>query len=104
MEHLNVGVLTERQLQVLKSTAPGSVVRDIRTLRKLSKMGMLTLHEQTGLLVRGFWGGYVRAWYIETAMTFSVEGAGIFREKYFDGCFCPFLIRAEMDGKGRIKY
>ena len=103
MEQITKNALTGRQLQILKSTAPGDIVRDIRTLRKLSKMGVLTLHEQTGLLVRSFWGGFVRAWYIETASTFSVEGAGIFCQKFFDGCFCPFLLRTEPDGKGRIK-
>lgn len=104
MEHINPDTLTDRQLRILKSTEPGSIVRDIRTLRKLSKMGVLTLHEQTGLLVRSFWGGYIRAWYINAATVFSVENVGVFREKYFDGCFCPFLVRAEIDEKGRIKY
>ena len=44
----------------------------------------------------------VRAFYIDDAETFEVEGAGIFRRKYFSGCFFPYLIKAQFDELGRI--
>lgn len=101
---LQAGKFTPRQLAVLRSVQPGDIVRDVRVLRKLSLLGVVTLHEHTGEIVKHVWGMPVRAAYIDEAETFGVEGVGTFHRKYFDGCFCPFLIKARMDEKGGIRY
>lgn len=103
MKKFTEKTFTRRQLHVLQTTKPGDPVRDIRLMRKLSKLGVAELHEQTGTIVR-FWNNLIRAWYINKAEMFEVEGIGIFRAAFFDGCFCPFLIRAELDDTGRVKY
>lgn len=35
---------------------PGDVVHDLRTLKKLACLGVLTLHDHTGRIVRHVWG------------------------------------------------
>ena len=87
-------VFTERQLRFLQALKVGSKVRDIRVLRKLSKLGIVTLHEHTGHTVGHVLGGVCRAFYIIDAKQFEIEGIGMFRTKYYDGCFNPYLIRA----------
>jgi hypothetical protein len=89
------GKFTQCQLDALKSTKPGGIVKDIRTLRKLSKLGVVTLHEHTGEVVKHVWGMLIRAFYIDDAETFEVESVGIFHAKYFSGCLFPFLIKSE---------
>ncbi len=86
--------LTLRQLAVLQKFGPGDMVNDIRTLRKLSRLGVVKLHEHTGEIVRHVIGMLVRAFYIDDADTFEVEGVGVFRQKYYDGCFFPYLVKA----------
>ncbi len=87
--------LTSRQLAVLQRFGPGETVNDIRTLRKLSRLGVVKLHDHTGEIVRHVIGMLVLAFYIDDADTFEVEGVGVFRQKYCDGCFYPYLIKAE---------
>ncbi len=86
--------LTSRQLAVLQRFGPGETVNDIRTLRKLALLGVVKLHDHTGEIVRHVIGMLVRAFYIDDADTFEVEGVGVFRQKYCDGCFFPYLIKA----------
>lgn len=104
MKEFSRHVFTARQQQILQTIKSGYPVNDIRLLRKLSKLGMVTLHAQTGLIVRHVWGHLVRAFYLEDAETFEVKGIGIFHRKYVSGCFCPYLVRAEFDDNGNIKY
>ncbi|WP_419511276.1 hypothetical protein [Alistipes sp.] len=56
MKEFSRHVFTARQQQILQTIKPGYPVNDIRLLRKLSKLGMVTLHAQTGLIVRHVWG------------------------------------------------
>ncbi len=102
MKKIPANKLTECQLSVLRGYAPGESVKDIRTLRKLAILGVVKLHDHTGEMVRHVWGMTVRAFYIDDAETFEVEGAGVFRRKYFSGCFFPYLIKAQFDELGRI--
>ena len=104
MKKIKVNTFTERQLQILKVIKPGYPVNDIRLLRKLAKIGVITLHAQTGMTVRHVWGHLVRAFYLDDAEIFEVENIGIFHRKFVSGCFCPYLIRAELDDRGRVKY
>ncbi len=102
MKKIPARKLTECQFATLYYCAPGAAVIDIRTLRKLALLGLVKLHDHTGEVVKNICGMPVRAFYIDEAETFEVEGAGIFRQKYFSGCFCPYLIKAELDEQGRI--
>jgi hypothetical protein len=95
MKKIHARKLTDCQLAVLRSCAPGDTVKDIRTLRKLALLGVVTLHEHTGEVVKHVWGMLVRAFYIDDADTFEVEGVGVFRAKYFSGCVFPLLIKSE---------
>jgi len=89
--------LTDCQLSVLKATNPGEPIKDIRTLKKLSLLGVVKLHEHTGIIVRHVWGMLVRAWYIDEAEPFSIPGIGKFREKYFNGSIFPYLVKVEAE-------
>ena len=102
MKKIPAKKLTECQLAVLRGYAPGETVKDIRALRKLALLGVVKLHDHTGEIVRHVWGMLVRAYYIDEAETFEVEGVGVFRQKYFSGCFFPYLIKAQFNELGRI--
>lgn len=104
MKKIKVNTFTERQQQILRGIKPGYPVKDIRLLRKLSKLGVITLHAQTGMIVRHVWGHLVRAFYLDNAEMFEVETIGIFHRKFVSGCFCPYLVRAELDDRGWVKY
>lgn len=104
MKSLSQRLFTKRQLHVLHDIGPGHIVNDIRLLRKLSKLGVIKLAWETGIVVHHPIGFKIRAYYVDDAETFEIEGVGIFHRKFFDGCFNPFLVRAEGDEKGRVKY
>lgn len=104
MKSLPQRLFTKRQLQVLHAIRPGHIIKNIRLLRKLSKMGVVKLAPETGIVVHHPIGFKIRAYYVDDAETFEIEGVGILHRKFFDGCFNPFLVRAEMDEKGRVKY
>lgn len=104
MKQLATKAFTTRQLDILRSIHPGDAVHDLRTLKKLACMGVVTLHDHTGHIVRHVWGMLVRAWYIEKADSFEIPGIGIFRQCFRSGTFFPYLIKAELDDKGRVKY
>lgn len=104
MKQFTDNVFTERQLHILRSLHPGDAVHDIRVLKKLACLGVVTLHNHTGSIVRHVWGMLVRAWYIEQAETFEIPGIGIFHQHYKSGTFFPYLIKAKLDDNGRILY
>lgn len=95
MKKIRANQLTECQHSALSLTKPGEIVKNISTLRKLSILGVVQLHEHTGEVVKYVWGMLIKAFYVDDAETFEVEGAGVFRAKYFSGCFCPYLIKSE---------
>lgn len=97
-------IFTDRQLRVLQKIHPGYPVNDIRLLRKLSKLGVVKLAPETGIVVHHPIGFKIRAFYVDDAEMFEIEGYGIYHLQFFDGCFNPFLVRAEVDEKGRVKY
>ncbi len=101
MKKITAKQLTPGQLKRLEESVPGRPFRHLGILKKLAKLGVVRLHEDTGMKVWA-WGSQATAFYIDEADTFEVEGAGIFRQKYFPGCFAPYLIRAELDDRGRI--
>lgn len=94
---INRKKFTQRQLDILTAMKPGNTVRDIRVLKKLALLGVVTLHAHTGEIVRNICGMLVRAFYIDDSETFEVEGAGVFRHRYVSGSIFPYLIKAEID-------
>jgi hypothetical protein len=88
----NKTTLTKLQQNYLNSLKAGDIIKDIRLLKKLGKSGLLELHEQTGTQVYVSWAhSYTKCFYIFGCSAFNVDGFS-FREKYFDGCFMPFLV------------
>jgi hypothetical protein len=70
------------------------VVSNISLIKKYAKLGYVTLHHQTGTKITGLYSNEkFTCCYIDSAKSFSDEGFD-YKEKYFDGCFCPYLIRA----------
>lgn len=84
--------LTDREIEVLKNVKPTDVVEDIRVLKKLAKMGLIELDEQTGTIV-SWYGRTSRAVYISNAPFFFIESIGGFASKYFSGAFKPYLVK-----------
>jgi coproporphyrinogen III oxidase-like Fe-S oxidoreductase len=84
--------LTKPQLRYLDSLSIGDIVKNIRLLKKFGSAGLLELHEQTGTQVYVGWAQcYTKCYYIYDCKEFQVDGFS-FHEKYFDGCFMPFLV------------
>ncbi len=94
MEKITINQLTPHQHKVLRECASGIPIRHLSTLKKLAKLGVVRLHEDTGMIV-WYHGNRFAAFYIDEAATFEVEGAGVFCEKYFPGFFAPHLIKVE---------
>lgn len=95
MKKISADVLTDVQIAILRAVKPGHVLHDQPMLRKLSELGAVKLHEHTGQTVTNALGIPVIASYIRSAETFEIEGVGVFRQEHIDGCFNPYLIRAE---------
>lgn len=104
MKKVSDKLFTNIQIVKLKGIKPGGIVHDQGLLQEFAKQGLVKLHEHTGKVVISAFDIPVIASYIESAETFEIEGIGTFREKYVDGCFNPYLIRAELDDKGRVRY
>lgn len=65
-----------------------NVVTNIRTLKAMEKLGLITLHQQTGTKVNGR-----TIHYIWEAKNRCFEYKGFkYKETYFDGCFMPFIV------------
>lgn len=88
---------TEREINYIKSVEVGQPITDIRVLRKMEKMGLIVLHEQTGCIV-GWYNENIKVSYIdECYKDFFVEGVGFFGKKFLSGCFNPYLVRKSTD-------
>lgn len=85
--------LTDVQYGALKKLKVGEVVKGMKLLTKLEKLGVVKLRQETGCIVSTGWCGCVKAWYIDDSEYFEVEGVGKFWHKYVDGCFCPYLVK-----------
>ncbi len=69
-----------------------TVVQDKRLLNSMEKAGLITLHPQTGKTV--YWNNQpIKAWYIDEAPYKFEFGGNTYGQKYFDGCFCPYLVK-----------
>jgi hypothetical protein len=71
------------------------ILRDLRLLKDMAKAGIISLHEDTGQIVKHWSGQKVKAYYISNG-PFSFEYKGeLFGTRYFDGCFCPFIVKLD---------
>ena len=69
------------------------VVNNISLIKKYAKLGYVTLHPQTGTKITGLCSNEkFTCYYIDSAKSFSDDRFD-YKQKYFDGCFCPYLIR-----------
>ena len=74
------------------------IVRSIATLKAMAKKGLIKLHNQTGTKIKGLYGGKsFTCTYIDdrgegVPFTFEFKGAH-YQVKYFDGCFCPYVVQ-----------
>jgi len=69
------------------------VVASIVNLRRLERLGHITLHEQTGTKVKTPFGATVTACYIDDytkERVFTVDNVR-YEVKYQSGCFHPFV-------------
>lgn len=70
------------------------IVKNMNTLKAMAKKGLIELHAQTGSKIQGLYSRnsftcyYV--WDGKYKFEFKGQNYGI---KYFDGCFCPYVVR-----------
>lgn len=83
-----------------------TVVPDIRTLKRMAKAGLITLHRDTGLKVRHWTGQTITAHYVDDVCQGVQQpfefGGKHYRLKYFDGCFSPFVVCIENAGRHNV--
>lgn len=72
------------------------VINNVPLLRAMAKEGCITLHPDTGQKVRHWTGQLVTATYVRGSSNskFTYNGKK-YCLKYFDGCFCPFVVLVE---------
>lgn len=81
-------------MKIPYSNLEWEVVTSIPLLKKYAKQGLLVLHHQTGNKITGLYSNEkFTCCYIESSKSFEDDGYK-YQEKYFDGCFQPYLIRA----------
>ena len=70
------------------------VIRDIRILKAMQKEGHVTFHAQTGSKICGLYDTKLfTCFYVDdTKPLFEFKG-NMYGHKYFDGCFCPYVVR-----------
>lgn len=73
-----------------------TVVPGVKLLQAMANAGLIKLHDDTGCEVGHWTGQTVTAFYVDgltegTPSTFEYKGRE-YRLKYFDGCFCPFVV------------
>lgn len=70
------------------------IVKNMATLKDMAKQGLIELHEQTGSKIRGFYSSKTFTCYYVWDGKYSFEYKGQkYGIKYFDGCFCPFVVK-----------
>lgn len=74
------------------------VVKNIRTINMFAKMGLLNPCDQTGTKIKGLYGGksFTCTYIWDVPKPFEYKGF-MYREKYFSGCFYPYLVRTKIN-------
>ena len=68
------------------------VVKNMNTLKAFEKRGLVIFCSDTGTKITGLYGGNsFTCYYIDSACNFEHKGKK-YREKYFSGCFYPYLV------------
>lgn len=70
-------------------------VKNMNTLRAMERAGHIELHQDTGTKKEGIYFTQKRTIYYvnDGRHTFTYKGKQ-YHTKYFDGCFCPYIIEA----------
>jgi|CXWL01.1.fsa_nt_gi hypothetical protein len=70
------------------------VIQDMTVLKAMQRRGLIRFHEDTGKLVgQLFSNRKAKAYYIDGGprTVFDYDDSR-YQIKYFDGCFCPFVV------------
>ena len=68
------------------------IVKNMNTLKAFEKRGLVTFCRDTGTKIEGLYSSKkFTCYYIDEAKSFEHKGKK-YREKYFSGCFYPYLI------------
>jgi len=72
------------------------VVKNMNTLKAMQKMGLIEFCEQTGEKIHGLYDSHMfTCYYInEAPFTFEYKNK-TFGQKYFSGCFMPYVVEYE---------
>ena len=82
-------------MKIPYSTLDWEVVKDIKLIKQFARKGLVKLHPQTGTKITGLYNNQkFTCVYIDSAETFSYNGYK-YKQQYFDGCFCPYLVRTK---------
>ena len=74
------------------------ILEDIPTLKAMAKKGYIKLHNQTGKKIRGLYSSktfictYISGLGEGVSSPFQFKGVH-YQVKYFDGCFCPYVVQ-----------
>ena len=74
-----------------------NIIKNIRTLEGMAKQGLIKLHNQTGIKIKGLYGGksftccYVDDRCEGVPSTFLYKG-NWYELKYVSGCFMPYVV------------
>ena len=70
------------------------VVKDISLLKKMEKQGFVKFHYQTGTKIHGLYDDNLfTCVYVDEAKPLFKFNNEIYGQKYFDGCFCPYVVK-----------
>ena len=69
-------------------------VKNFNTLKAMAKRGLIELHSDTGTKLKNWFGGgfHVCHYVNDGKYRFEYKGQN-YAVKYFDGCFCPFVVK-----------
>jgi hypothetical protein len=74
------------------------VVKSIKTINSLIKAGLVVPHEQTGTKITGLYDNKkFTCYYIDSVPKKFIKNGYEYKEQYFSGCFCPYLVRRKID-------
>jgi len=69
-------------------------VRNLNTLKAMERAGHIKLHRQTGSKITGLYRREKFTCYYVDEGSYSFDYKGKkYGVKYFDGCFCPYVVQ-----------
>ena len=71
------------------------IVRNMNTLKAMEKAGHIKLHNQTGSKITGLYSPTrFTCYYINDGQWSFMYKGKKYQTKYFDGCFCPYVVQS----------